>query len=186
MFSLIKQVFIVLLSFSISLARDQTKCLFLNDEPCIFRPILIDLNPVELKYYPFMINLDKCTGSCKVCSPKTYIPKETKDIKVKVFKVIANKNEAKAMTKYISCDCECKFNSKTCDSNRKWKDKTCQYECKNYSTFKKDSSWNPSTCICENSKYLKGIADTSVIECAEIITYGYFINKKDKYYSNKC
>ena len=35
---------------------------------------------------------------------------------------------------------------------------------------KKDYSWNPSTCICENSKYLKSIADTSVIECEEIIT----------------
>ena len=66
MFNLIKQVFIVLLSFSESLARvakvsDRTKCLSSNDEPCIVRPSLIDLNPVELKYYPFMINLDKCT-----------------------------------------------------------------------------------------------------------------------------
>ena len=43
MFSLIKHVFSVLLSFSESLA---TKCLFLNDEPCIVRPTLIYLNPV--------------------------------------------------------------------------------------------------------------------------------------------
>ena len=34
----------------------------------------------------------------------------------------------------------------------------------------KDYSWNSSTCICENSKHLKCIADTSVIECDEIIT----------------
>ena len=27
-------------------------------------PFLIDLSPVELKYYPFMITLDKCNGSC--------------------------------------------------------------------------------------------------------------------------
>ena len=33
----------------------------------------------------------------------------------------------------------------------------------------KDYSWNPSTCICEDSKYLKSIADTSVTECEEII-----------------
>ena len=31
---------------------------------------------------------------------------------------------------------------------------------------KKDYSWNPSTCICENGKYLKSIADTLVICCA--------------------
>ena len=70
MFSLVKQVFIVLLNFSESLARDRTKCLFLNDEPCMVRPTLIDLNPVELKYYPFMISLDKYTGSRNVLSPK--------------------------------------------------------------------------------------------------------------------
>ena len=66
MFSLIKQVFIVLLSFSVSLA---TKCMFLNDELCIVRPTLIDMNPVELKYYPFMISINKSTGSCNVLSP---------------------------------------------------------------------------------------------------------------------
>ena len=67
MFSLIKQVFIVLLSFSESLA---TKCVPLNDKPCMIRPTLKDLNPVELKCYPFMISLDKCSGSCDDLSPK--------------------------------------------------------------------------------------------------------------------
>ena len=101
MFSLIKQVFIVSLSFSKSLARDRTKCLFLNDEPCIVRPTLIDVNPVEVKYYPFMISLDKCSGTCNVLLPKICVPKETKDMNAKVFNVIANKNEAKTMTKHI-------------------------------------------------------------------------------------
>ena len=78
MFSLIKQVFIVLVSFSESLA---TKCVSLNDETCMVRPTLIDLNPIELKYYPFMISLDKCN----VLSPKICVPKKTKDINVKVL-----------------------------------------------------------------------------------------------------
>ena len=72
MFSFIKQVFIVLLGFSESLA---TKCVSLNDEPCIFRPTLIDLNPVEVKYYLFMISLDKCNGSCNFLSLKICVPK---------------------------------------------------------------------------------------------------------------
>ena len=58
--------------FSLSLAP---KFLFLNDEPCMVRSTLIDLNPVELKYYPFMITLNKCTGSCNVLSPKLCVPK---------------------------------------------------------------------------------------------------------------
>ena len=47
----------------------------------------------------------------------------------------------------------------------------CQCEYKNYRKCKKKYSWNPSTCICGNNKYLKNIADTSD---------GYCINKKDK------
>ena len=34
----------------------------------------------------------------------------------------------------------------------------------------KDYIWNPSTCTSENSKYLKSIADTSMIKCDEIIS----------------
>ena len=112
-----------------------TKYLFLNDEPCMVRPTLIDLNPVELKYYPSLISLNKCTRSCNVLSAKLCVPKETKVINFKAFNMITNKNEAKAMTQHISCDCECKFNSSVCNSNQKWNNnKTCQYKCKNYWT----------------------------------------------------
>ena len=34
---------------------------------------------------------------------------------------------------------------------------------------KKDYSWNPSTCICENSKCSKSVADTSFTKCDEIV-----------------
>ena len=108
------------------------------------RPTLIDLNPVELKYYPFMISLDKCTGSCNVFSPKICVPKGTKDINVKVFNKIANKNEGKTMTKGISCYCKFKINSTTCNSNQKWNNKTCPCEFKNYRNCKKDYIWNSS------------------------------------------
>ena len=133
------------------------------------RPTLIDMNPVELKYYPFMISLNKCTGSCNVLSQKICVPKETKDINIKAFNMIKNKYGGKAMTGHISRDCKCKFNSTICNSNRKWNNKTCQCEFKNYRKCKKDYSGNPSTCICENSKYLKRIADTSVTECDKLV-----------------
>ena len=63
MFSL----FIVLVTFSISLAcedkvSEQTKKM-MNDESCIARPTLVNMNPVELKCYPFMISLNKFTVS---------------------------------------------------------------------------------------------------------------------------
>ena len=54
MLSLIEQVFLVLLSFSEFLA---TKCVLLNDEPCMIRHTIIDLNSIDLKYYLFMIGI---------------------------------------------------------------------------------------------------------------------------------
>ena len=85
MFGLIKQVFIVLLSFSSSFP---TKCLPLNDEPRMVRPTLIDLIAFELKYYPFLINLDKFSGS--LISIK-YVFQKTKDINLKIFYMTINK-----------------------------------------------------------------------------------------------
>ena len=38
----------------------------------------------------------------------------------------------------------------------------------NYRTYKKNYSWNPSTCVYENGKHLKSILDTSEIACDEI------------------
>ena len=48
----------------------------LNDEPCMIRSTLIESNPVELKYYPFKISLDKCTRGCNDLYPKICVPKK--------------------------------------------------------------------------------------------------------------
>ena len=109
-----------------------------------------------------MITLDRCNGSCnsvddlsaKICVPN-----------VKVFNMITKMNETKSLIKYISCDCKCKFNGTTCNSNEKWNNETCQCECKNYHKYKKDCSRNRGKFICENDKYLKSIVDESVIMC---------------------
>ena len=66
-----------------------------------------------------MTSSSKCTGSCDVLSPKIYVPKETKDIHVKAFSMITNKNEAKEMTEHISYGYKCKFNDTICNANQK-------------------------------------------------------------------
>ena len=101
------------MSFSGYLA---TKCVSLSNEPCMVRPTAIDLNPIELNYYPFMISLDKCNGSCNAAdnlSTKIGLPGKTKDVNVKVFNMIKRINEAKTLVKHFSYDCYCKFNSAT-------------------------------------------------------------------------
>ena len=65
-------------------------------------------NSAEFKYYPFMISLDKYSGSCNSVddlSTKICVLTETKDIYVKVFNMIITRNEAKAILKHILCDC---------------------------------------------------------------------------------
>ena len=83
------------MSFSGSLTA---KCVPLNNQPCMIRPTLTDLNPVELNYYPFMISLDKFNEKCNAADDsftKICVPSETIDINIKVFSMITRINEAK-------------------------------------------------------------------------------------------
>ena len=61
-------------------------------------------------------------------STKICVPSKTKDVNIKASNVITKINEAKTTVKHI-CACKYKFSSATCNSNRKWNNKTCQCEC---------------------------------------------------------
>ena len=92
---------ITLLGCSRSLA---SKCVSLNNKPCMVRPTLTDLNPVELNCYAFMISLDKRNGSCYAAdnlSTKICIPSKTKGVNVKVVNIIKRMNKAKTLLEHI-------------------------------------------------------------------------------------
>ena len=60
------------------------------------KPFLLDLNPVEFKYYPFTITLDKCNGNCNTfndISDKKCVSNKTEDVNLSVFNLITRKNE---------------------------------------------------------------------------------------------
>ena len=63
-----------------STGASATKCVFLKNQPCITRSTLINLNPVELNYYPFIICLDKYNGRCYGVdlSTKIFVPSKIK------------------------------------------------------------------------------------------------------------
>ena len=105
------------------------------------KPTLIDLNPIELNYYLFMISLDKCNENCNAVDylfMKMCVPSKTKDVNINVFNVITRIHEAETSEKHISCHCKCKFFSTTCGSNQKWNNNTCQRVCKRYCACKKN------------------------------------------------
>ena len=86
--------------------------------------------------------------------------------------MITEINESKTWTKHISCKCECKFDSKNCNSNQKCNNDKRRCECKNpkeHHVCEKDYIWNPATYTCKNGKYLGSIIDDSVVACDEII-----------------
>ena len=47
---------------------NHTKCVSLRNQKCMIQPTVINLNPNEYSqknhYYPFVVKLDRCVGSC--------------------------------------------------------------------------------------------------------------------------
>ena len=133
--------------------------------------ILINFQPneynQELHYYPFTINLDRWVGSLNtlddLCN-KVCIPNKTKDLNLSVFNIIIRK----VLTNHVSCECKCKFDGWKFNSNQKWNNVKCRYECKKH-MCEKDYNGNPATCSWKNGKYLATVINSSVITCDEII-----------------
>ena len=81
-------MFIALLRFSRSIATEYVSII---NEPCVTRPTLIDLCPVGLNFYPFMISLERSNGSYNTTddlSSKICFPNKIKDVNVKVLNII--------------------------------------------------------------------------------------------------
>ena len=118
---------LVLLCFGGSLA---IKCVSINNQPYMVRPILTDLNPNELFYYYYcyyyyyyyyllIISMKKCNGSCCTVEDQVgiiYVLNEMEDINLRVFTTMKGINESKILAKHISYECRCNFNGRKLNS----------------------------------------------------------------------
>ena len=87
----------------------------------------------ELKYYPYIINLDKCNGSCNIIteiSDRICIWNKANDVNLSVFNLIERNNKLKILTKHVSCNSKFKFDGSKCNLNQKLKKNKCRCECK--------------------------------------------------------
>ena len=89
------------------------------------QPTLINFHPNEyiqgLHYPPFVVNLDRCTGSYNTLnnlSNGVYVPNKTEDLNLSVFNMTAGINESKTLPKQISCECKYKFDDRKFNSNQ--------------------------------------------------------------------
>ena len=119
-----------------------------------------------------MVKLDRCVGICNTLnnlSNKICVSNKTGDLNIHVFNTITGNNESKVLAKDISCECNCKFDERKCNSNQMWNNNKCRYKCKKHHVCEKEFIWNPVTCSCKKRKYLASIMDDSTITRDEII-----------------
>ena len=136
---LIKKLFIGLLNSVVVNASSHTKCVSLSNQKCKIQPTLIntDTNKYsqELHYYPFTVKLDRSVESHSTLndlSNKVCVPNKREVLNLRMFNIITGINKSKILTKHISCECEYKFGGRKCNSNQKWNNDKCRFECKKY------------------------------------------------------
>ena len=168
-------MFVLLLAGIIN-GSNHSKCVSLGNQKYMIQSTLIDLHPneynQELNHYPFVVKLDRWVGSCDTLndlSNLVCIPNKTEGLNLHVFNMITGINESKTLTKHISCECKYKLDVAKCNSNQWWNSNKCWCKCKKHYICEKDYVWNPSTCNCQNRKYLANIIDDSAIVCDEVI-----------------
>ena len=78
----------------------------------MLRLMHIDLNPNEIFYYPFIISMSWCNGSCNTTEypvGRKCVPNQLEDMNLKVFHITKGINESKNLPNPISCECRCEF-----------------------------------------------------------------------------
>ena len=66
MFGFIKKCFFIAMTFfSYKVLNDNLlKCVSLNNEECKIRPQILNINSNESSFYPYCIEVNKCSGIC--------------------------------------------------------------------------------------------------------------------------
>ena len=88
----------------------------LNNQKCMTQLLLsIYILTNTLHCYPFVVNLDRCVGSCNTLdclSNKACVSNKTEDLNLSVFNMITGIIESKTLITQISCECKYNFDSK--------------------------------------------------------------------------
>ena len=151
----------------------------LPNEYCRVRPTLINVGQSVGDYYPMIITLYRCVGTCGKEIPKhtkCYAASSSK-VYVNAFNPITSFNETLMFDNHTSCACACVHNDTVCSETQVWDDTKCICVCGSSNSFSicpLDYIWNPRYCKCE---------------CDKICNYRQLLNKttcscecKKKYY----
>ena len=171
------------------LAVTPLRCISRNNQECKARPQIVNVNSDEPVFYPFSIEISKCSGSCNNINDsyaKMCVPDDVKNLNVKVFNLMSRTNETRHIKWHETCKCKCRLDASVCNNKQRWNDDKCRCECKELidkGVCDKGSIWNPSNCECEcdkscdageyldyeNCKCRQKLVDKLVDECTENI-----------------
>ena len=148
MFDIIKKIILLIISIPSAFGY----CLLLKNQECAVRKVIIDNDYMT---FPYKIGVDRCIGSCNdKDNPflKFCFPDFIKNINVKSFDLLSNKNVLKNISFHQSCKCGCLLDKKVCNNLQKWNKGECKCECLKIKDCGIGYSWNVNNCRCEMKK----------------------------------
>ena len=170
----------------------------MKNQECKTRTKIIDINNDESMFHPFIIKVNKCSGSCNnINNPyaKLCVPDIMKNINVGVINLMSRINKTRHIIWHETCKCICRLSASVCNNRQTWNEDKWRCECKGLidkGICDKGFIWNPSNCECEcecgigeyldykNCVCRKFIDDKLVKQCTKIVDknkiYNYTLN----------
>ena len=197
LFKIVKRVFFLGLTI-LSNFTNALDCTSMKNEECKIRPEIVNIysnnNPI---FYPFSIEINKCSGNCNDTNDpyaRVCIPDVIKNLNIRVFNLMTRTNETKHIEWHEKCKCECRLDEITCNNKQYWNEDKYRCECKKLiykDVCDKGFIWNPSNCRCEcdkscdigeyldylNCKCRKKFVDLLVEECTKNINETKLVEK---------
>ena len=150
MFRLLKKVIILIMSLTLTWVY----CLFLKNQECTVRNVIIDNDYMT---FPYKIGVDRCIGSCNSKNNpyyKIFLPDSIKNISVKPLDLISQRLVFKNISFHKNCKCGCLLDEKVCNNLQRWNGNKRRCECLKIKKCNIGYSWNVNNCRCEMKNWL--------------------------------
>ena len=139
------------------------ECVSVVNQKCMPRSkILVNEGIGEALFYPYNVQVNKCSGSCNTLDnpvAKLCVPNVIKGVNMQVYNFLMRLNETRNVLWHESWKCVCKLNSSVCNNKQIWNSDTCRCDCnEDFAGVvgrDKEYVWKPSTCECQRDKRCK-------------------------------
>ena len=105
----------------------------MKNQKCKIRSKIVDVNTDEPLFYPFSIEVNKCSGSCNSTNDpyaKLCLPDVVKNLNIIVFNLMSRINETRHIIWPETCKCICRLSASVYNNKQRWNEDKCRCECK--------------------------------------------------------